>query len=283
MECPIQVGIAGWSYPDWEGIVYPHTRMDQLEYVSRFVDCLEINTTFYRPPTAKMAESWAVRTADKKGFFFTAKLHQEFTHKGNVDEGMVQEFHEGFAPLLEENKLKGLLAQFRYDFSDAIANRHLLTEIVKRFAKTFELVVEVRHKSWQETHALKFLEDLGVAVCNLDYPASSTSFNPRICTVGVNGYFRMHGRNYDTWYTKSGRDKTYDYYYNQEELGQIKSRIEEMSRAFRSLTVIANNHYRGAELANALELKFLLTGKKQPVPDILAQAYPNLAAIAAKV
>jgi len=281
MACPIHIGIAGWSYEDWNGIVYPHARMDQLDYVSRFVDCIEINSTFYRPPSAKMAASWAGRTADKKGFFFTAKLNQEFTHKGNIDAGMVREFHEGFGPLLEEKKLKSLLAQFRYDFNDTIDNRHLLAEIVKRFADAFEMVVEVRHKSWQEADALKFLEELGVAVCNLDYPVSSNSFDLRLCTVGRDGYFRLHGRNYETWFSKAGRDETYDYYYNREELGQIKSRIDELAKAFRSLTVIGNNHYRGAELANALELKFLLTGKKLPVPESLVKAYPNLAGIAA--
>jgi len=48
------------------------------------------------------------------------------------------------------------------------------------------------------------------------------------------------------------------------------------------LTVIANNHYRGAELANAIELKVLVSGEKQPVPDGLLKNYPNLASIALK-
>jgi hypothetical protein len=49
---------------------------------------------------------------------------------------------------------------------------------------------------------------------------------------------------------------------------------------FASLTVIANNHYKGAELANALELKALITGQKLNVPEGLLQVYPNLAGIA---
>ena len=50
--------------------------------------------------------------------------------------------------------------------------------------------------------------------------------------------------------------------------------------AFEFLTVIANNHYRGAELANAIELKALVSGEKQLVPAGLLKAYPNLASIA---
>ena len=79
---------------------------------------------------------------------------------------------------------------------------------------------------------------------------------------------------------KAGRDETYDYYYKDTELNQIKGRIERLSEVFESLTVIANNHYKGAELANALELKALLTGRKQPVPEGLLKTYPKLSQIA---
>ena len=40
----IRVGVAGWDYPDWRGIVYPEgPRLDRLEYLSRFVDVVEID------------------------------------------------------------------------------------------------------------------------------------------------------------------------------------------------------------------------------------------------
>jgi len=44
-----------------------------------------------------------------------------------------------------------------------------------------------------------------------------------------------------------------------------------------------NNHYRGAELANAIELKFLVTGQKQQVPEGLLKTYPDLARVALPV
>jgi uncharacterized protein YecE (DUF72 family) len=53
MNCPVYIGIAGWSYPDWSGIVYTGSKIDQLQFVSSFVDCIEINSTFYRPPFEK--------------------------------------------------------------------------------------------------------------------------------------------------------------------------------------------------------------------------------------
>jgi len=280
MSSLIYIGIAGWSYPDWKGIVYTSTRIDQLEYVSGFVDCLEINSTFYRPPVEQNSKSWLRRTAAKPEFFFTAKLHRDFTHEGKIDPVAVKQFHKGFDPLLQEGKLRHLLIQFRYDFPDGPENRRHLAKIVENFRQTFSLAVEVRHKSWETPEALNFLQELGVAVCNLDYPTASNSFNLQRCLVGEHGYFRMHGRNREKWFSKAGRDETYDYYYNDDELSQIKERVEGLAGAFKTLTVIANNHYRGAELADALELKALITGQKQPVPEGLVKAYPNLKRIA---
>ena len=278
MANKVYIGIAGWSYPDWKGIVYTEPKVDQLEYVSGFVDCIEINSTFYRPPFEKTTKSWLERTSKRKDFFFTAKLHRDFTHKGKIDAEMVKYFHKGFEPFLEADKLKHLLVQFRYDFADSRDNRQHLTEIVENFSDAFNL--EVRHKSWQEKDALRFLQELGVSVCNLDYPTTWNSFNLQHCTVGKCGYFRMHGRNKAKWFSKAGRDETYDYYYSSDELAGISRRIERLVEAFKFLTVIANNHYRGAELANALELKALISGENQLVPAGLLETYPNLASIA---
>ncbi|MBN1807136.1 MAG: DUF72 domain-containing protein [Sedimentisphaerales bacterium] len=276
----IYVGIAGWSYPDWRGIVYTNSKIDKLEYVSGFVDCLEINSTFYRPPFEKTTKSWLEKTSKHQDFFFTAKLHRSFTHEGKTDAEIVRYFHKGFEPFLEAGKLRHLLAQFKYDFDDTDRNRQHLAGIVRNFSEAFNVAVEVRHKSWQMPNALGFLEGLGVSVCNIDYPTTWNSFDMQQCTVGQNGYFRMHGRNAEKWFSKAGRDETYDYYYNEKELTQIKDRVNELAGAFRTLTVITNNHYRGAELANALELKCLLTGQKQYVPEGLLKAYPSLAKIA---
>jgi len=280
---PIHIGIAGWTYEDWNNTVYPAGKIDQLRYISDFVDCIEINSTFYRPPFEKTTASWLRRTADKPGFFFTAKLNRDFTHEGRIDPAAVTQFHKGFAPLLEAGRLRQLLAQFRYDFADTPDTRAHIVKITAAFKDAFDVVLELRHKSWQAPATLEFLSNLGVTVCNLDYPVSSNSFDLRLCIVGTCGYFRLHGRNAAKWFSKSSRDETYNYYYNESELAQIKQRMDELARAFKNLTVIMNNHYRGAELANAIELKAMLTGQKQPIPEPLVKTYPTLRKIAANV
>ena len=41
----IKVGIAGWSYDDWRGVVYPRSCKDTLRFCAEFVDYIEINST----------------------------------------------------------------------------------------------------------------------------------------------------------------------------------------------------------------------------------------------
>jgi uncharacterized protein YecE (DUF72 family) len=86
----IFVGTAGFSYKDWEGIVYPpdlkKRKIHPLEYFAQFYDCCEINTSFYgplRPETGKewCAKEWCalVKEASPR-FLFSAKLYRVFTH-----------------------------------------------------------------------------------------------------------------------------------------------------------------------------------------------------------
>lgn len=279
MTCPIYIGIAGWSYDDWKGIVYQDRMSDHLEYISRFVDCIEINSTFYRPPSESNSISWLRRTSQYQDFFFTAKLHKDFTHEGKIDSEMVRQFHVGFEPLLEADKLRQLLVQFRYDFDDNRTNRSHLSAIVDNFSGAFNIVVEVRHKSWENSDSLDFFEEQGISVCNLDYPTAPDSFDLKECIIGKNGYFRLHGRNAEKWFSKAGRDETYNYYYNAVELDGIHKRVERLSKMFESLVVIANNHYKGAEVANALQLKSMINCSKVAIPDNLLKTYPDLESI----
>ena len=99
MTNKIRIGPAGWSYKDWEGIVYPHkpgAKFDPLEYLARFFDAIEINSSFYRPFTAGTAKSWARRVTAAKEFLFTAKLHRVFTHeRGKATEADEKAVREG--------------------------------------------------------------------------------------------------------------------------------------------------------------------------------------------
>ena len=58
----ILVGTAGFSYKDWEGIVYPADlkarKVPPLQYLAQFYDCVEINTSFYGPLRPSIGKQW---------------------------------------------------------------------------------------------------------------------------------------------------------------------------------------------------------------------------------
>lgn len=283
MPAPIACGVAGWSYPDWDGYVYPSGLKDKLAYLAPFFDMIEINSTFYRPPEKRLARSWATRIANLPGFFFTAKLHQDVTHHGRIEPEMVRAFHEGLEPLLPDNRLRHLLAQFRYDFADAPDTRRHLDTIAHRFGGIGNLTLELRHQSWQMPDALEYLGSLDVSVANLDYPAGHDGFTLNLCTVGRHAYLRLHGRNAKAWYSReAGRDETYNYLYSADEIEGIAKRAMELAKRSASLTIVANNHYQGKEAVNALELRARLETRAIPVPPLLKHRYPRLESIASR-
>ena len=277
----ITCGIAGWSYADWNGYVYDSSVKDKLRFLAEYVDLIEINSTFYRPPDPKTAASWARRTDDVPGFQFSAKLHQDVTHGPSVDPLAAKAFNEGLRPLVDAGKLRHLLAQFRWDFADTQPNRDRLAQIREHFGEVTNLTLELRHNSWQSPRALDHLRSLGVSVANLDYPLARNSFNLLHCDVGDHAYLRLHGRNADAWFDKkAGRDETYNYAYSEKEVDEIVDRAAVIANMSKSLTLVANNHYQGKEAMNALEIKAKLSGRKVKVPPRLLEKYPRLGRIA---
>ena len=80
----IRVGVAGWDYDDWWGPVYPDPAplgFDPLAWLAGWFPLLEVNSTFYRPATAKTVRSWMARVSGQPDFRFTAKVWRRFTHE----------------------------------------------------------------------------------------------------------------------------------------------------------------------------------------------------------
>src|SRR5512140_1369109 len=79
----IRSGPAGWSYSDWEGVVYPPhgSTFDPLAYLAQFFDTIEINSPSCRIPPPAPAQSWVRRVASNRGFKFTTKVFRGLTHE----------------------------------------------------------------------------------------------------------------------------------------------------------------------------------------------------------
>jgi uncharacterized protein YecE (DUF72 family) len=277
----IRIGPAGWSYKDWEGVVYPKkpgTKFDPLTYLARFFDTIEINSTFYRPPAASSAKAWAKRVADNRGFRFTAKLHRLFTHeRGKATKDDEKTFREGIDPLVKAGKFGALLLQFPWSFKNTDDERPYLIRLIDRF-KDYPLILEVRHASWNNPAIYEELENREVGICNIDQPIFKKSIRPSALTTSPLGYVRLHGRNYQNWFReKAVRDERYNYLYSAEELEPWIVRVKEVAKQVKETYVITNNHFLGKAVVNALEIKSTLEERKVSAPNPLFQKYPQLA------
>ena len=56
----MRVGVSGWSYPEWRGVVYPKglVQRRELEWLSSRVNSIEINGTFYSLQSPKSFQKW---------------------------------------------------------------------------------------------------------------------------------------------------------------------------------------------------------------------------------
>ena len=281
-EPELLIGTAGWSYPDWAGVVYPGGERDKLGFLARYLNCIEINSTFYRPPSARSSERWVERVSHNPDFRFTAKLWQRFTHETSKPYSRtdVETFRAGLTPLKESGRLAGLLLQFPFTFRDAPSSRDLLRRLSEDF-REFPRVLEVRDASWSEPDAVEYISGLGLNLACLDMPMTKSSFREWARVTGDLGYLRLHGRNRAAWFSKeAGRDDRYNYLYSKDELDRIVSRVGDLQNLAKRLVVIWNNHFRGKAAVNAFQTLQRLLKRKVSVPPLLVEAYPELESVA---
>jgi uncharacterized protein YecE (DUF72 family) len=280
MAARIRFGPAGWDYPDWAGKVYPKPKpkgFDPLRYLAEYFQTVEINSTFYRPPTAQVARSWAKRVADHASFRFTAKLWKRFTHERTETwtKDEVAQAREGLDVLHDSGKLGAVLLQFPWSFRNDEANREWLQDLTRTFA-AYPLVVEVRHESWNQPAFYAELRERGLGFVNVDQPLFHDSIKPSARATSTIGYVRVHGRNYKDWFRKdAGRDARYDYLYSAKELEPWADRTRDLAEepGVSEVYVVNNNHFEGKAAANAAMLEAQVTGKRVRVPETLLETY----------
>lgn len=294
----IYVGTAGWSYKDWEGIVYPaQVKKSQhpVEYLAQYIDLVEINTSFYGHIKPEWGKLWCRKAhAVNPGFLFTAKLNRAFTHSPiavvestsaetiratEEDERLAK---EGLDSIAAEKMLGALLIQFPISFKNTDRNRDHLDWVIEKF-KQYPMVVEVRHNSWTNEGTLRYFVHRGVAFCNIDQPRLGKAVGPSEHVTSPLGYVRLHGRNYEQWFDSDSRNDRYDYLYTDPELQRWKTRIDAIAEKAQKTFVITNNHFEGKAAVNALQLKHMITRKAVDVPPTLLQRYWELGEIAGKV
>jgi uncharacterized protein YecE (DUF72 family) len=173
------LGTSAFTAAGWPGNFYPlgMKSADYLRFYATRFQTVEIDSTYYRTPSASTVTGWYEKTPPD--FVFAAKVPQVITHERILVncEAEFEEFVDRM-DLLDE-KLGPLLLQFpkftKYQINAEEFSRRLrfLLNRVKDLP-TVRFAVEIRNKAWLDKPFTDLLREYNVALALTD-----TSFMPR--------------------------------------------------------------------------------------------------------
>ncbi len=294
----ILIGTSSWTDPTLikHGNFYPPgttTAEARLRYYASKFPLVEVDSTYYFPPSERNAELWIERTPSD--FTFNIKAYSLLTkhptkpeslygdlraelpeetlekrrlYAERIPDGIVDEVWERFRlalyPLHSAGKLGAVLFQFPQYFTIARKNKAYLEECVERLPD-YRIAVEFRHKSWLEDRnveeTLAFLEERSIPLVCVDMPQGFDSSLPPIATATAPDFamVRFHGRDPEAWLTKSeSASERFRYDYDKDELQEWVPRIEALSDRTSETHVLMNNCYRDFAIRNARDLGAML-------------------------
>jgi uncharacterized protein YecE (DUF72 family) len=167
----IRVGIGGWVFPPWRGVLYPKglPQAQELAHASRQVTAIEINGTFYGSQKPDSFRRWRDDTPDD--FIFSLKGPRFATHRkelGSAGPSIERFLASGVLEL--GDKLGPILWQFapflRFDAAGFEAFLALLPHAAE--GRALRHVVEVRHQSFADPAFPELLRRHRVAVALVD-------------------------------------------------------------------------------------------------------------------
>jgi uncharacterized protein YecE (DUF72 family) len=278
MMSKLRIGTSAWS--DHDPFYPPGIKStDQLPFYAKYFPIVEINMTYYRVPTRRMAQGWVARTPD--GFMFDVKPPRELTSTPETPRGeaptpdadLASEFGEAIRPLADANKLGAITFQFPPSYRNTEEHRDYIKLLPELFPD-YHIAVEFRRRDWlDEDHAeetLQLLADSGLSYTMADEPQMGSGSvppvygitNPRLAII------RFHGRNYETWYRFQGssRDR-FNWEYSDEELEEWRPKILAALESADSVHVFFNTNFASQGPENAYRLMDLLGIEHPPLPD----------------
>ena len=170
----IRVGIGGWNYEPWRETFYPATvaKKDELEYASRQVTAIEINSTFYRLQKPEVFSKW--RESTPEGFKFSVKAPRFVAQRKTLaDAGPSVEKFLASGVLELGSRIGPILWQLApthaFDASDVEAFLRLLP--AKADSSPLRHVLEVRHQSFANAEFVAIAREHRCAIAFTDDPA----------------------------------------------------------------------------------------------------------------
>ncbi|WP_183035817.1 DUF72 domain-containing protein [Cupriavidus sp. UME77] len=172
-----RVGIGGWNFAPWRDNFYPArlTQSRELEYASRQLTAIEINSTYHGTQKRTSFAKWRDETPD--GFLFSVKASRFATNRrvlAESGESIARFVDSGIAEL--GDKLGPIVWQFAptkpFDPEDFEAFLALLPASVE--GRKLRHVLDVRHESFMTLDYLKLARKYKAATVFTDsdkYPS----------------------------------------------------------------------------------------------------------------
>jgi uncharacterized protein YecE (DUF72 family) len=186
----IWLGTSGFSYKEWRPIFYPAGLSEKqfLTYYSRHLNSVEIDSTFYRLPSAKTIEAWKISTPET--FKFAIKASQQITHRQRLKAPSdTLDYFLTIIPNLQE-RLGMVLYQLPPFFR---CDRQKLEAFLAVLPRGMRSAFEFRHESWFTDEVYRLLRQHDVALCIHDAEDQTT---PMLLTAGYT-YIRLRRSIYD--------------------------------------------------------------------------------------
>jgi uncharacterized protein YecE (DUF72 family) len=264
----ILVGTQGWSYDQWEGLVYPPgtPKTERLTHYARRFPLVEIDSTYYATPRAHLVAKWATQTPD--GFTFTAKVPKQITQEAKLaGDGAFQQL----AIFLETMRLLGpklgplcfqMSPGFRYP-RDYDALETMLQHLPELGGEGLQFAIEFRHPSWLAPQPGALLREYQVAWVWADWEPTEQYLAPMPGPVEDQRARRISA---DFLYMRlvGNHDAPIDYRTISIDRQSDLERMAELALEFRrrrkdgGIYVLLNNHYTGCSARTVGELQRLL-------------------------
>ena len=151
----LRIGCSSWTSEAWWDRVYPRTLTDgeRLPWYARRFNTVEVDSTYYRPPSRGMAAGWRARTPE--GFLFALKLTRDLLDpKTPVDREQLGAFLDHAKALGE--KLGPVLLQFAPWVKPGKANAFLV-ELLDAVDPALRYALELRDAGWFQGETREWL------------------------------------------------------------------------------------------------------------------------------
>jgi len=185
------VGVSGFSYASWKGRFYPkETKSEEfLSYYSKHLGSVEINSSFYAPPSSAMVKGWSAKTGGD--FRFSIKSPRLITHILKLGKGAPEAAGKLSKTLEFLDSRRGPILFQLPPFSKS--DLDLLEEFLTKTSEISPRVFEFRHESWLNDSTYSLLEKNGAGFCI----AETEDLEPVFKVTGGLAYFRLRKDSYD--------------------------------------------------------------------------------------